>query len=201
MHPVISVSTFTTICHYTLSQLWTASLTVFKMAADVLEGNHSQKGPPDREQQSSFRPHIDVDASEVPNPDIKITGSANTKREELDKRYLIRQDARQFFIPGRVFAILWHERPGVASQAGPLAAAAGSAVEMTRFAARILRTVVVREMDGHCMCIPIGTYTNTNNNPKNTPMASDVRVLQTPHTSKLILAGMVSRRVADEPPS
>jgi hypothetical protein len=173
------------------------------MADDVLEGNHFRKDPPDREPQSSFRPHVDVNTSEAPNPDIKITGSANTKREELDKRYNIRQDAKKFFVVGRVFATLWPEQPIVASQAGSLVAAASSAAEMTRFGERVYthirRMAVVQGMDGHCTCIPIGTYTNTNTNPKNIPVASEVRVLQTPHTSKLIPDSLVSRRVADEP--
>lgn len=173
------------------------------MAVDVLEGNHSQKGPPDREPQSSLRPHIDVDASEAPNPDIKITGSDNTKCEELDERYKKRRDARNFFIKGRVFGVLCNERSSIASQAGSLAAAAGSAAEMTRFGERVYthmrRMVVVREIPGYCTCIPIWIYTNTNTYPKNIPVASDGKVLQPPQTPELIRYPMVSRRVAGEP--
>lgn len=173
------------------------------MAIDVLEGNHSQKGPPDREPQSPSRPHIDVDASETPNHDTQITGSANTKCEELDERDKKRRNAGNFFIIGRVFAMLWHERSNVASQAGSLVAAVGGAAEMIRFGWRVYshirRMVVVREMDGHCTCIPIGTYTNTNTNPKNIAMASGGMVLQAPQTSELIPDSVVSRRVAGVP--
>jgi hypothetical protein len=172
------------------------------MAVDIFEGNHSQKSPPDRKPQFSLCPHIDVDASEAPNPGIKITGSDNTKYEELDERHKKRRDARNFFIKGRVFAVLWHERSSIASQAGSLAAAAGSAAEMTRFGERaythMRRMVVVQEIPRYCTCIPIWIYTNTNTDSKNISITSDGKVLQVPQTPELIRYPMVSRRVADE---
>jgi hypothetical protein len=170
------------------------------MAADFLEDNHSQKGPLDlyinvdvlegnhslkdlsiRKPLRLFHFYIDVDTSEAFNPGIKITRSGNIKYEKLNKQYKKRGDIRNFFIIGRVFALLWYEIVDVASQAGSLAAAAGNAAEMTRFGERVYthmqRMIVVREIFGYCICIPIMTYVNINTYSKNIPMTSNNKML------------------------
>lgn len=152
--------------------------------------------PTSLEGPNSRRPILPLLLVKAPHTNLRrIVQSANTKREELDKRHTIRQDAKILYAR-QSFAWLWHEQPTVASQASSLVVAAGSAAVMTRYGETIYtltrRMIVVREIPGHWTCIPIGIYTNTNAYPKKIPMASDGKVLQAPQTSELIPDSLVS---------
>ena len=91
------------------------------------------------------------------DPDIRGT---EEDREDLDPRYSKRQDAKKFFVVGRVFALLWHESAGDGKPG-----ADPSLVEhitVGRYGQRVFshirRMAVVRERGGYCVCIPINTY-------------------------------------------
>jgi hypothetical protein len=90
-------------------------------------------------------------------PDIR--GSSGD-HEELDPRYHRRVDAKSFFVPGRVFALLWHESAGD-SKPGSMWSF-GAHTTRGRFGetifSHIRRMVVVKERHGYCVCIPINTY-------------------------------------------
>lgn len=166
------------------------------MPSDALESNPSRKDPPYGEPQPSFRPHVAVDALKAANPEATIRGSDNTKREELDKSHRIRHNAKAFFKPGRMFALLWHE--SAAFEAGSLVAAASSAAVMTRFGERVFnhirRTVVVRETHRHCRWISIKIYNGMGR-------TEDAEVVQRSQTADSVLDRLVSHREAHEPPS
>jgi hypothetical protein len=93
------------------------------------------------------------------DPDIRGT---EKDQEDLDPRYYKRQDAKKFFVVGRVFALLWHESAGEGKPG-----AEPSSFEHTtlgrygqRVFSHIRRMAVVRERQGYCVCIPINTYGN-----------------------------------------
>jgi hypothetical protein len=106
-----------------------------------------------------------LDAAEL---DIRGNGGDH---EELDHRYRIRSDAKQFLMVGRVFAMLWPETPGHEgasdkkgghlSQAEPFNVQRDSKREgkyNEKVFSHILRMVAVKARHGYCWCVPINTY-------------------------------------------
>ena len=97
---------------------------------------------------------------------LDIRGSAG-EREELDHRYQRRpNDAKNFFVVGRIFAMLWHEgagdkKHGHLSQVGPYKV---EKYDKKGFKyneevySHIRRMAVVKARHGYCWCIPINTY-------------------------------------------
>ena len=105
------------------------------------------------------------DVSIVDAKDLDIRGSAG-EREELDHRYQRRNDAKKYFVVGRVFAMLWHEgagdkKGGHLSQVGPYKVSKYSTKKgkyNEDVFSHIRRMVVVRARHGYCWCVPINTY-------------------------------------------
>jgi hypothetical protein len=79
------------------------------------------------------------------------------RQEALDASYFKRERAADFFVQGRVFALLWHEAAGESDN---------DRVSEISFPGRfdepiishIRRMVVIREGHGNCWAIPINTY-------------------------------------------
>lgn len=86
-----------------------------------------------------------------------LTYGDSGERESLDPRY--QSQPSQFFTPGRVFAVLWHENAGrrssssAQSDPGSFIGGFNQAVYST-----IRRMVVVKAAHGFSMCVPIVTY-------------------------------------------
>ena len=80
--------------------------------------------------------------------------------DRLDERYQVRQDARKFFIEGRVFALMWHESAGQGKKAGQGngKGQTNSAKYQTKVFSQIRRMIVGQEREGFCWCIPVYTY-------------------------------------------
>lgn len=106
----------------------------------------------------------DNDTARPPSiePDFRGSndGSSLFAAEQVDRRYQRRKDAPQFFVVGRVFALLWHESAG-----DPRSKNGGSEsahTTMGRFGQRVFshirRMVVVQQRQGYSVCIPINTY-------------------------------------------
>ena len=101
-----------------------------------------------------------LDAAEL---DIRGNGG---DREELDHGYYKRPDAKEFFVVGRVFAILWREgagdrKGGHLDQAEPFNVQRNSKRKgkyNEEVLSRIRRMAVVKARDGYCCCVPINTY-------------------------------------------
>ena len=92
-----------------------------------------------------------------PKEGTHIEGS-NGQREELDEKYFKRESAAQFFVIGRVFAVLWHESAGESqndrfSEAVPRRGRFNESI-----ISHIRRMVVVKQHHGSCWAIPISTY-------------------------------------------
>lgn len=90
--------------------------------------------------------------------DIAIRGTVG-EFEPLDPRYRQRRDAAEYFIVGRLFAILWHENMGITNRKP------GPDVKFTRdnrfgekIFSHIRRMIVVRQRYGYCWCVAINTY-------------------------------------------
>jgi hypothetical protein len=101
----------------------------------------------------------DLPALDIAELDIRGSGRDH---EKLDHRYHRRPDASEFFVPGRVFAILWHERAGDKT-GGHLSQAEPFNVQMNgkkkgkyneEIFGRIRRMVVVNARNGYCLCLP-----------------------------------------------
>ena len=92
-----------------------------------------------------------------PKEGTNIEGS-NGQQEELDANYFKRERAAQFFVIGRVFAVLWHESAGESqndrfSEAVPRRGRFNESI-----ISHIRRMVVVKQHHGSCWAIPISTY-------------------------------------------
>jgi hypothetical protein len=92
-----------------------------------------------------------------PKKGTHIKGS-NGQQEELDASYFRRERAVQFFVIGRVFAVLWHEPAGDSqndrfSEAFPHPGRFNEPI-----ISHIRRMVVVKQHHGSCWAIPINTY-------------------------------------------
>jgi hypothetical protein len=83
-----------------------------------------------------------------------IDGTAGDK-EELDVSYRRRDHARRFFVPGRVFAVLWYEP--ARSVDDRYEYNLGSKFTQS-IVSHIMRMVVVKEHHGFCWAVPINTY-------------------------------------------
>jgi hypothetical protein len=90
--------------------------------------------------------------------DVDVRGTEG-EFEPLDPRYRQRRDKGEYFIVGRVFAILWHENMGITNERP------GPDVQFTRdnrfgekIFSHIRRMVVIRQRYGYCWCIAINTY-------------------------------------------
>ena len=102
----------------------------------------------------------------IADAELDIRGSAG-EREELDHRYQKRlKDANNFFVVGKVFAMLWHEGAGDKKH-GPLSQVGPYKVEKydkkggkyrEEVFSHIRRMAVVKARHGYCWCIPINTY-------------------------------------------
>jgi hypothetical protein len=93
----------------------------------------------------------------MPKEGTHIEGS-NGQKEELDASYFKRERAVQFFVIGRVFAVLWHEPAGDSqndrfSEAFPHPGRFNEPI-----ISHIRRMVVVKQHHGFCWAIPINTY-------------------------------------------
>jgi len=103
-------------------------------------------------------------------PALQPDRSMDARLQSLSSRYKVQRDGANFFRPGRVFAILWHEpvcevrpvqmtdhltQPRYEDMLGP---------NMTQgpygeyIYSHIRRMVVIRNRKGYCWCIPISTY-------------------------------------------
>jgi hypothetical protein len=116
---------------------------------------------PDLQSQSTSQAG-DTSIADPNQLDIRGNGG---EHEELDHRYRKRNDARRFFVIGRVFAMLFHEGAGD-TKGGHLSQAVQFKVGWDKNKGKynqevyshIRRMVVVRERHGYCWCIPINTY-------------------------------------------
>jgi hypothetical protein len=92
-----------------------------------------------------------------PIPDIRGSRDRNEQRELLDPRYRKRSDAKNFFVGGRVFALLWNESAG-----GNVPELDAEYSTTGRFRESVFsfirRMAVIRAGDGYCACVPIYTY-------------------------------------------
>jgi hypothetical protein len=90
--------------------------------------------------------------------DIRGNGES---REPLDHRYRMRDDAKKFFVVGRVFAMLWHEdgdkKGGHISHVEPLRGNKKGKHKEEVYS-HIRRMAVFKECHGYCRCFPISTY-------------------------------------------
>lgn len=111
----------------------------------------------------------------APDP-IKIAAEdlEVSETQQLSSSYRVRENAATFFIPGRVFSILWHEPAGQSLKTSQtlkeLAKPADGYMQarlnrnttvgvmgQTVFS-HIRRMIVVRSRPAYCWCISIGTY-------------------------------------------
>jgi hypothetical protein len=90
--------------------------------------------------------------------DVEVRGTEG-EFEPLDPRYRQRRDKAEYFIVGRLFAILWHENMGITNKRP------GPDVQFTRdnrfgekIFSHIRRMIVVRQRYGYCWCVSINTY-------------------------------------------
>jgi hypothetical protein len=90
--------------------------------------------------------------------DVEVRGTEG-EFEPLDQRYRQRRDKAEYFIVGRLFAILWHENMGITNKRP------GPDVQFTRdnrfgekIFSHIRRMIVVRQRYGYCWCVSINTY-------------------------------------------
>ena len=90
--------------------------------------------------------------------EVQVRGTEG-EFEPLDPRYRQRRDKPEYFIVGRLFAILWHENLGITNRKP------GPDVQFTRdnrfgekIFSHIRRMIIVRQRYGYCWCVSINTY-------------------------------------------
>ena len=105
------------------------------------------------------------DLSALDAAELDIRGSGGD-HEKLDHRYYRRPDAKKFFAPERVFALLWHEGAGDKkdehlNQTEPFNIQMNGKKKgkyNEEVFSPIRRMVVVNARDGYCLCLCINTY-------------------------------------------
>jgi hypothetical protein len=94
----------------------------------------------------------------------RISSSQFGDPEPLDPRYKT-QNGRTFFIRGRVFAMMFPEPKGVNPHTLDTGPDDSRSVIQGPYGVDIFthkkRFVVMRAREGHCLCVPINSYTNT----------------------------------------
>ncbi|PVH81153.1 hypothetical protein DL98DRAFT_587612 [Cadophora sp. DSE1049] len=91
------------------------------------------------------------------------TQNPSTDKEEFDSHYKVHKPWE--FKYGRVFKVLWTEPPGhdtnvIASNEGSVGTTeSNGAAKGRRQFSKVRRFVIINPMQGHCICLPINTYT------------------------------------------
>ncbi len=119
----------------------------------------SIKSPATRDSPKQASPPMSNLHPSLASREPKASVETSKDHIELDSRYHTRRDARDFFVSGRVFALLWRE---VASDHGGGDCAEGTTLaqgkHVERVSNHIRRMVVLKECRGYCTAIPINTY-------------------------------------------
>jgi hypothetical protein len=97
--------------------------------------------------------------TEPPQTDFRLSNNETPMGEELGPIYQQRPDPKDFFVVGRVFAMLWHEAAKDPEEEFIDQATSSTVGNFEQIiTSQIIRMVVVKSCHGYCWCVPMKTY-------------------------------------------